>query len=141
YVAWTIDGDLVAVLEQEPARSRWSPRISLLSDEQRRLLFAVDRLIPTVLALYPQDRLDRPPLTRPIPHFDLGAAHRAARRREDDAIAAERARAAPAVIVRPTREPAARLKKSRFHPDGNFVLIAPPPPDSGLPEFAVIQPL
>jgi hypothetical protein len=130
------------VLDRDPARSRWSHRVTGLSDDQRRILLAFDILVPTVIALYRGDDLVRGPVTRFIPHHDLAAAHRAARRREEVAAAlqVQEPLPAPSTASKP-RSASERLKKSRFHPEGNFVLIAPPPPDSGLPEFAVIQPL
>jgi hypothetical protein len=154
FAAWTVDGRLVAIREPSPQHGRQTHRVTLISVEQRRILFQFDVLAPTVIALYAGDSLTgSQPVTRFVWDYRLEAAHRAARllfeaeQREIEERERERRRLEAAEREPEPPVPKARIlgrpkhRKTRFHPDGNFVVMHPVAPDHDLPPFAVTVPL
>ncbi|MFN9970839.1 MAG: hypothetical protein ACK58T_13185, partial [Phycisphaerae bacterium] len=102
-------------------------------------MFAPNRLISSVIALYPGDNLDRGAVWRYLAHFDLQKALQAALAR------AKSLAPPPAVSISPppaspqtARPRTATPRKTRHHPLGNFIAFRRPRSDEGLPDFAAI---
>lgn len=141
YAAWTMDGHLVSIEDRHPR----PPIVRLTTEDDRRQLFAINRLIDVVIALYPGDSLENASVvTRYMAHNDLEAALRAAFQRAiegEQRLAEEQAKieSPPPNSEEPKSPRGPRKKKSRFHPLGSFVLHAPPADDD--PPFAIRLPL
>lgn len=139
WLAWTLDGDLVAIEESGTG----SHRLRRVAEPQDlHDILAADRPIKDVIKLYPGDDLDWRPVSRFMCHNDLRQALTAALER---ARRCERSTVAVPAPATPPR-PAPRLgkevahRKTRFHPDGNFILYRPADPANGLPAFVALQP-
>ncbi len=147
YAAWTLSGHLVTI--QDPAPGHGAPKVQLASQKEIRQLKAINRLIPTVIALYKGDSLEKTPtVTRYIWHRDLEAALQAALARAlafeetiTEQVAREEAAQAVQEESRPEpRPPVKPLKKSRTHPDGNFTIYQPASEEDDLPPYAIKPP-
>ncbi|MFN9969214.1 MAG: hypothetical protein ACK58T_04880, partial [Phycisphaerae bacterium] len=66
WLAWTICGELVSVEEIEVGSMRGSPEVRRLEAHEVPAVFAMGRLIPTVIALYRGDQLGSRPVHRYI---------------------------------------------------------------------------
>jgi hypothetical protein len=138
WLAWTICGELVSVEEIEPGSMHGSPEVRRLAVNELPAVFAANRLIPSVIALYRGDLLDRGAVRRYMAHHDLRRALHAALARAqavEARLRMEAAMIAAPVSSSPTSR-VARAQKTRHHPLGNFIVYRPPGPDDGLPVFA-----
>lgn len=141
WLAWTICGELVSVEEIEPGSTRGSPEVRRLRPDELPDVFAANRLIPTVIALYRGDSLDRGAVWRYIAHHDLKRAIGAALARaqaEEQRLAAAAMRVVEAPRAQQQRERSPRATKTRHHPLGNFIVYRRPRPDEGLPDYAAV---
>jgi hypothetical protein len=158
WVAWTLCGELVAIEQIEAGSGRGSPEVRRVNDQERRDVFAADRLIKDVIVLYHGDDLDRPPVLRYLAHNDLRQALAAAlergepkrvmlsepcetpalnSRRHSNATRTKPAQEPDPFAMQPAKEPAPH-RKTRFDPAGNFVVYRQP--DRGLPSFVALLP-
>jgi hypothetical protein len=156
WVAWTLCGELVSIEQIEAGSGRGSPEVRRVNDQERRDVFAADRLIKDVIALYGGDDLDRPPVMRYLAHNDLRQALTAASERgepkrvmlaepcETPALNSRRhsnvTRTKPAqepdpFAMPPAKEPTPH-RKTRFDPAGNLILYRRP--DDSLPSFVAL---
>ncbi len=142
YAALTMCGRLVTVENPRPENGNKGPWVRLATQEEICRLMAVNRLIPTVIALYKGDSLEKTPtVTRYKAHFHLGTALQAALARSmeiERAITEQVAReeTAQAAQQKP-KPPVARRKKSQFKPDGSFIIFHPATKQDGLPPYAI----
>ncbi len=138
YAAWTICGQLVTIEDPQPGQG--SPKVRLAEREEIRQLLAVNRLISTVIALYQGDDFSEGGVTRYMLHNDLGKALGAALGSalefeasislEHGEVPEQRPRSVPKKGFKP-------LKKSRFHPLGNFIIYQEPSSEDNLPDYAI----
>src|SRR5262245_23368407 len=140
WIAWTICGELVSVEDIEPGSRRRSPEVRRLQPHELPAVFAADRLVRSVIALYRGDSLERGPACRYIPHHDLRRALEAALA---SALAEEERLLAVAPVVKVGLEksvgpPVKRTKKTRHHPLGNFIVYCRPRPGEDLPHYAAL---
>ncbi len=142
WLAWTICGELVVVEELEPGSGRGSPEVRRLELEEYPDVFAADRLVTDVIALYQGDSLDGR-AWRYMAHHDLRGALTAALARAEAEEARLHSAAEPTTPAAEAAEkPASRAKrparKTRHKPRGNFILYRRPQPDEDLPDFAAV---
>lgn len=139
WLAWTICGELVVVEEIEPGSMRGSPEIRRLSPAEFAAVFAPNRLISNVIALYPGDNLNRGAVWRYLAHFDLRKALHAALARAKSLTPPPTVSSSPPPASPQMRRPrTATPRKTRHHPLGNFIAFRRPRADEGLPDFAAI---
>ncbi len=138
YAAWTMDGDLVTIETPKPGFG--SSRVRLATRGELRDLLAVNRLIESVISLYPGDSLEAGTVSRHIPHHDL---QQALQKALDQALCTEAKLAKTTSNDEPLRntdkQSMKRLKKSRFRPGGSFIVYRSPSPSSEAPPFAIEQ--
>lgn len=130
FVAWTMTGELVTIEEARPGIGAMPVRLAT-KDQILRVL-AVNRLIPTAVSLYPGDDIRSGRVTRFISDHRLEQALRAALVRAVEEETAQAETLAPAGTTR--QEPRAHKRKTRFRPEGNFIIYREAP---GLPEFVI----
>ncbi|CAE7338842.1 unnamed protein product [Symbiodinium sp. KB8] len=143
WLAWTMCGELVVVEELEPGSGRGSPEVRRLELEEYPDVFAADRLVTDVIALYQGDSLDDGPVWRYMAHHDHRGALTAALARAQAEEARLQSAAEPAApATEAAQKPASRTKrpatKTRHDPRGNYILYRRPRPDEGLPDYAAV---
>jgi hypothetical protein len=135
FAAWTLAGHLVTIEEAKPGQGAMPVRLAT-QDEIHDLL-AGNRFIPTAISLYPGDDVSTGNVTRFFPDHRLEQALVAALARalEDER---ERARRYEEPPLTPRETCGFKPnKRSRFRPDGNFIVYREAAPELGLRDFVI----